>query len=279
MAFIAILNKSGIACASDADHTIYRISRKEPLALAVEPDSPVCWEKIIDGYLARRNDIPKKNISFYARDFEDYLCELPSEAAWSSLREKEANIIFMGYGQDDVYPSVFDVKVAIDDEGYLCFGLAQKGKVGFRNPAFFHFLGDFERVAPLLFGATTETRRVLYESRCRMTEAYRERIMEKFKGTKYEQNVVQGLAKENVADLVALRFDQASDSFMEELTIGLDSFSMEDLVSAAETIVDANARLNHLYAGKKGMPERTKEIAVLTRVEGLTWIKHSLYAL
>ena len=51
------------------------------------------------------------------------------------------------------------------------------------------------------------------------------------------------------------------------------------MVMAAETIVNAEVRLDHLSSGCKTPLNTTREIAVITRTEGLTWIKHSLYAI
>ena len=48
--FIALSNMSGIACASDRDHTLYQLSKKVPLALAVSPSSPIPWDSIIEQY-------------------------------------------------------------------------------------------------------------------------------------------------------------------------------------------------------------------------------------
>jgi hypothetical protein len=53
----------------------------------------------------------------------------------------------------------------------------------------------------------------------------------------------------------------------------------EEMVTAAETIVNAEVRLDHLRSGCNEPLHNTREIAVITRVEGLTWLKHSLYAL
>ena len=59
--------------------------------------------------------------------------------------------------------------------------------------------------------------------------------------------------------------------------MGVDSFSIEDMVTAVETLVQSNAELVNLRTGKPGEAAEVKEIAVLTIPEGLTWIKHSLY--
>ena len=54
--FIALSNMSGIACASDRDHTIYQLSKNVPLALAVRPTSPIPWDGIIDVAVISKND-------------------------------------------------------------------------------------------------------------------------------------------------------------------------------------------------------------------------------
>lgn len=51
--FIAIYNQSGIACASDTDNTIYRLSKEKPVAIAICPYSPIPWESIISQYLLK----------------------------------------------------------------------------------------------------------------------------------------------------------------------------------------------------------------------------------
>ena len=71
--FLSIFNKSGIACASSEDHTLYQLSKEEPVVVAVDPNSPIPWESLIDGY--KRLGEPKKHseLEGYAKDFEEYI--------------------------------------------------------------------------------------------------------------------------------------------------------------------------------------------------------------
>ena len=71
--FIAFLNKHGIACASDTDMTLYALSKQEPVAIAVNPYSPIPWDNIINAYL-RKGCIPlHDDFRDYARDFAEFL--------------------------------------------------------------------------------------------------------------------------------------------------------------------------------------------------------------
>ena len=83
----------------------------------------------------------------------------------------------------------------------------------------------------------------------------------------------------DMEERVSETLNSATFEVLDLVDIGLDSFSIEDLVTAAETLVDAEVRLKHLLSQGKEHPHATKEIAVITRTEGVTWLKHSLFAL
>jgi hypothetical protein len=76
-----------------------------------------------------------------------------------------------------------------------------------------------------------------------------------------------------------MKMCEAIDKTYTSVLDGIETFSVEDMVMAAETIVNAEVRLDHLSSGCKTPLNTTREIAVITRTEGLTWIKHSLYAI
>ena len=61
--------------------------------------------------------------------------------------------------------------------------------------------------------------------------------------------------------------------------MALDSFNIEDLVKVAEDFVDAKVQLDHLKSGGRGELPHTKELAVITRTEGVVYIKHCLFGL
>ena len=85
------------------------------------------------------------------------------------------------------------------------------------------------------------------------------------------------LAEYDVEGDIVTGLNNATDSAYSAFMMGVESFSVEDLVTAVETLVQANAELSHIRSHAKGTPRNVKEIAVITIPEGLTWIKHSLY--
>ena len=78
------------------------------------------------------------------------------------------------------------------------------------------------------------------------------------------------------ADIESI-LQEATDQTIQEWAIGMDSFGVDGMVTAVESLIKANVNLNRLRAGAKDARVDVREIAVITIPEGLTWIKHSLF--
>lgn len=272
--FVAFLNKHGIACASDTDMTLYALSKKEPVALAVNPYSPILWDNIINAYLRRGDIALHDDFSDYVRDFAEFLKTVDSQKKWAKLTDEEANIIFMGYGQDDLFPSGIDVYVRHNTtSNALECELRAECRIDHEYSSDYCRLGEFELMQPVLNGISDDALDSMIDMHTKNMKKYKERM-------------AAALKKANCkTSLDEVQFDETS-AFMDELedhqrqlNIAIESFNIEDMVRVAETFIDANDQLEHLKGGGIGLPNSTKELAVITRTEGLTWIKHCLYGL
>jgi hypothetical protein len=275
--FLSIFNKSGIACASSEDHTLYQLSKEEPVVVAVDPNSPIPWESLIDGY--KRLGEPKKHseLEGYAKDFEEYISAQIVDISIGKLSDDDVNIIFMGYGTDDIFPSVCDISVGMTEEHTLGYLYLDKKRISSDTISLIASIGDFETVLTLIYGTTNDIKNCMVEKLYEMLDTYSERVIEKFKGTKYESAIKARIDEYNANMDIWQHFHSAAKKAYNEASIGIDSFSIEDMVNTVETFVDANVNLNHLRSGGKEKLSATRELAVITRYEGLTWIKHGLY--
>ncbi len=278
--FVAFLNKRGIACASDTDMTLYALSRQEPVALAVNSYSPIPWDSIINTYL-RQGEITKHEIfGDYARDFSSYLSTVKINPAWKNLTEDEGKIIFLGYGSDDVFPSAVDIQVHLDDESdkLVCDFNIERG-IDHGNETDFYTLTHFDNTQPIMFGISDVAREKLIEKQSALIDIFKQRILDVVKGTKYEENIQKKLSEYDATTTIADITYQQSDIQLNRIDTALDSFNIEDLVKVAEDFVDAKVQLDHLKSGGKGELPHTKELAVITRTEGVVYIKHCIFGL
>ena len=277
---IAISNMSGIACASDTNRTIYQLSKTYPLAVAVNSYSPIPWDTIINNYKRLGELDVKENFEDYAKDFKKYLSSIPVSKDYPDLTTEDSNIIFMGYGKEDLFPQIYDTCICLTD-GKWSFDSDRTEifKVSHQKYAHINLLGNLDSVYTLIWGATSDVNDILLESHVKTFSVYKERVLKRFKGTEFEAFVTKKLEAYDAKQDFVMKMCEAVDNTCASVLEGIETFSVEDMVMAAETIVNAEVRLDHLSSRCKTPLNSTREIAVITRAEGLTWIKHSLYAI
>lgn len=277
--FVAFLNKRGIACASDTDMTLYALSRQEPVALAVNSYSPIPWDFIINSYLRKGEIQIHETFSDYARDFANHLTTVETKPSWKYLSSDEMNIIFLGYGSDDVFPSAVDIMVKYDEESkkLICDFDIERG-IDHCNTSDFFMLSHFENTQPVMYGILESARQKLIDKQNSLLDTFKERIFDAVKGTEFEKAV-----QEAIAEYDSYSFEdvtrELSGQQMQRVDTAIDSFNIEDLVKVAEDFVDAKVQIDHLKNGGRGDLHYTKELAVITRTEGVVWIKHCIYGI
>ena len=276
--FVAFLNKRGIACASDTDMTLYALSRQEPVALAVNSYSPIPWDSIINAYL-RKGDIPlHESFIDYAHDFVNFLPTVDANPKWKTLTDEDRNIIFLGFGSDDVFPAGVDMMVSYDEDTQkLISDYEQLHTIDVNCYSAYFYLSKFDNVQSILFGMSESRRQEIKDMYTDIFHAYQDRIKAAVKNTEYEDDISKYISENNAAETYAEEIDRLCSSQQKDVFMALDSFNVEDLVMVAENYVDSQDQLEHLKTCGKYPLKQTKELAVITRTEGLTWIKHSLY--
>lgn len=281
ISFIAITNQSGIVCASNSDNTVHRLSKEEPVAIAVNPSSRIPWVDLINKYRRLGEPARHESIEEYAKDFEKFLGKQPADEKWTNISTDEANIIFMGYGVNDIYASVYDVMVALDPNTQkLRFDFAESNKIAVDdNVAYWNLIGDFDSVSAVLYGSKRNVRELSLSKTKEALEIFRNRVMEAAKEAKLDERIIEQIKATDCEQEAFNIVDNATGEAIDNAIIGLGTFSIEEMVYAAEKLVNANVRLNRLVKGDKRNTQGTKEIAVITKTEGLTWIKHNLFAI
>ena len=215
--FIALSSMSGIACASDTDHTIYQLSKKQPLAIAVNPFSPIPWDSIINAYKEKGEPECKMNFEDYALDFINHLSSVSINESWKNLSDDDANIILMGYGQEDLFPCLYDILLGYnEDANHLEMKDYLYTQISHMNQAFVNLLGNLESLSTILWGATNDTKHFLLKKHVELFDVYKNRVLERFKGTEYEEYVSRKLeAYDPETSFVDSIFMAANNSFMD----------------------------------------------------------------
>ena len=276
--FVVFMNKHGMACASDTDMTLYALSKQEPVVLAVNSGSPLPWDSIINAYL-RQGEIPlHENFGDYTRDFAVFLTTMTPKKDWKKLTRNESNIMFLGFGKEDLFPSAVDAYVQYDPkQRKMSVKIETELQISDDIRTAHFVLGDFDNMVPMLYGISSPVFKSMVDNSLEIFRSYKERLAISLReaGIKVDPEVFEVDDKKIYSEeLIEMRENHSM-----RLDAALDGFNVEDLVATAETFVDAHDQLEHLKNGGKGTLQKTKELAVITRTESLVWIKHSLYGL
>ena len=238
----------------------------------MNPRSKIPWEDVIALYKQLGDPEPQITLSMYAEQMRGFLNGI-SGLSGSGLKDEK--VILLGYGSQEIYPSVYSFSLDAAAEGNIILQEIENVQIGGHIPTTFVTMGDFERISPILYGASPRVRGYYEEKQRSVRSEYMSRLHDYFSGTEYEQAAEENLAGYNsdTCDIVG----NATDMVEHDVNIGLSSFSISDLVTSAETIINANSRLSHLFEGVRPPLECVSEMAVITRPEGLKWVKHSIF--
>ena len=270
--FIALMNKSGIACAASDDFTIYKLSSKEPLAIAVNPRSKIPWEDVLGKFKQLGDPESQITLSMYA---EQLMGVMNGIAGLSGSGLKDEKVILLGYGSQEIYPSVYSFSLDAAAEENIILQEIENVQIDGQTPTTFVTMGDFDRISPILYGVSPRIRDCYEETQKSVKSEFVSRLHDLFSATEYEKAAEENIARydSNTGDIVS----GATCKVECDVNLGLSSFSISDMVTSVETIINANTRLSHLFAGVRPPLECVSEMAVITRPEGLKWIKHSIF--
>ena len=276
--FIALANMSGIACASDTARSVWPLSKTRPWAVAVNPGSPVPWERILTAYMEQGCPVgDSTNIVNYISYFEDRLKELPFDEAykdWDSASEAWyglcADVIFLGYEEENLYPSICPVSYcySVDNKEFFIADW-NTFPVSNKEPALIHSGVTRDHLPTLFSGVSWEVDNFLKHKHFDIHEIYRHRVLEEFRGSESEDFVLRSFENYDAEQAFFRQMFMASGHVNGQVMTGLGTLSTDELAAAAELMVNAQLRLDALKSGEEILENYVAESAVITYADGL----------
>lgn len=249
---ISIFNKGGGAIVAEKDNSILPVIINgdiKPAAFVAEFLAQDLRRDLI--LLFCKNCPTYSGIKELSYNFIDYANRAIIFAGDDPIGSYDGDLLLCGYEEEDIFPSV--VRIGLNGSEGQSLRILEEQKVTFRNPAVIVTLGDMNVISPVLSGVTSG----IYETCIKFCERHGE-----FSDT--------DRFKEYLLHL--------NSTYHQSLITGIATFDIQDMIDTAESLLNANIRLRQLETGQETGAPSVKEIAVLTKTEGLTWIKHSTFA-
>lgn len=266
--FIALSNMGGIVCASDTDYTIFSLTEIEPVAIAVNTGSRIPWRKVIESYLSKGPISLHDSFGDYIQDLLTYLNESRQEIDVTKITESNNEVIFLGYGKQDFFPTSIGVSVGYDQthrewiftEGFATH-INQKD-----TPSSICSFSEFKDIQAI-FGYNEESRNRLSNIVSDYILAMKEAFMGTALSSKVEAILLE-ISSKPTDELLWLTSSKYN------ISTAVCYYNIEELVAIAEKFINYRGQIGHLRGRLSTECPSTKELAVITRVENLQYIKH-----
>ncbi len=269
--FVVLMNKAGAVCASNACNTIYEYAEGIPVAFACNPSSVFPWRECLSQMKKEQKPVQHQIISDYINDIDYYIDDLEkiindrmSIDSWKdwleSSEEEDRTVFVVGFGQNDIFPSCIKA-VLTYDEDLNAFSLSRdKTTISHENRADISWLGNFNIIEPVIYGIREKSAAELEQ----LISSENENILNNLD---VNSEVLNSLHD----DIDAAFYESASVAEKKQFEIlktGIGTFSIENMVSSAEMIINTNTMLSNLSMKDK---DYLKEIIVIQIPEGVTW--------
>lgn len=243
----------------------------------MNPRSKIPWDSIINKYKLSGEPELQTTLSGYASDFKNFLLEVKFDKRWSKAEKTDCRIMFLGYGCNDVYPSELTLQLSFGNNRIESIEEVKEDtiRISTEHETAIRMLGDFDRLAPVLYGPSSFVESSYKSIQFATLSRFKDGIMGYLNGTEEKDAVQARFQVVEGTDFFDSIYKNEKKQKSKEINAGLRSFSMTDLVLSAETILNANVRLTSLLSGQRPPSECVREIMVITRPEGIRWIKHS----
>ena len=275
---IALFNAKGVACASDTDDTIFKLSATKPVGIAINSLINISWRPVIDHYLRQSKQEDLRNLRDFADDFVEFLNQFYETIA-EKIPQKGCETFLFGFNELLLYPSIYCVVLKRGADGKIETEIIMERDVTLDDIAFFMPLGEFDCTSPILAGATDEFMDKAADDIAIQLEIYRGRLLKAADGREEEDKLRNFFDNTDLKEMAKNIVTEKLSEVFQEIAQGIASFSIEEMVDSAETLINAELRLDHLRKRKQIPVGFTKEIAVMTFPEGFTWLKHSVFAI
>lgn len=189
-------------------------------------------------------------------------------------------LVFVGYGSDDIYPSLMEVTISgvFDRRLRYCIEESSTEVISKKNSACISPFGQDDVMMSLMKGCSTDVHNyIVYTCKEAVVEDTRQKIIEAMREAGASDDMLHKMNELNLSE-VEDRFKDAIDKFIRREHIdgvvdAVDSFNIEEMVSMGESLISITNLQRHISSSEESVGGPV-DVAVLTRSEGFVWVKH-----
>lgn len=188
-------------------------------------------------------------------------------------------IVFVGYGRNDLFPSLLPSYVSGAFNNRLRYYLDMSGlnEIGEGCSASITPFAQGDVMLTLMKGIAPNFYEKVVELHTQSLSDEREKIVALLQAQGVDEDIVKKVRDVDTAD-IEKRHSNSMDAYMQEEYIdgivnAVESFNVEDMANMAENLVSITS-LQRYFSSSDETVGGPIDVAVITRAEGFTWVRH-----
>ena len=254
------------------------------------------------------NEINNRLKDFSIRDFykevvepnEDYFShkrkEFPrmTDKEWKNLLEffhrdlindtfsgpQQSEIIFVGYGEDDIFPASQRVFILGMTGDSLKYNIEEISEISHTSSAEIRPFAQTDVMITLMKGVSPQSDQEYRDATIELEEGVINDITSLLEKEKVSSKVikkVKELSYNKVHERYVDRIDKfINENFVSGVVTALDFFNLEEMAKMAENLIAVTNLQRHISSSEESVGGPI-EVAVITKTAGFKWIKHNTF--
>ncbi len=245
------------------------------------------------GHCPELEDFSLRRLRSYAKTKFDDLMELCQEDGMPGTREEweenfhnyirsrffnnETGVVFVGYGDEDIYPSLVPAHIAGIMDGCLRYYFDEEEIITNENDASIQPFAQTDTMISLMKGIHPEFYATILDKLNASLHAAKQQMLENLKVAGASESQL-GRAADVDLEAISDKFHEdittyIQDTFIDGVVYAVDSFNIEDMVKMAESLISITNLQRHFTSSEESVGGPV-DVAVITKSEGFVWVNH-----
>jgi hypothetical protein len=195
----------------------------------------------------------------------------------SQILYTETGIVFVGYGDDDIFPSLIHVHVGGIIDGHLMYYYDEGEAISYDNDASIQPFAQTDTMISLMKGIHPTMYETLLGKLDDALGSAKQKMMDSLAETGMSETQMTKVNEMNFDD-IAEKFhsemgDYIQDTFVDGIVDAVGSFNIEDMVKMAESLISITNLQRHFSSSEESVGGPV-DVAVITKSEGFVWVNH-----
>ena len=191
----------------------------------------------------------------------------------------DTELVFMGYGSDDIYPSLLSMRISGVIDRRLRYYIDEEGAEAITNSnsASICPFAQTDVMMSLMKGMSNQMYRHVDDCKVSAILGTKQKMMDVMKEAGATEKMLQTVDDIDLTE-VADNFDKSLNDFIHDKYVdgifdAVDSFSIEEMANMAESLISVTNLQRHISSTEESVGGPV-DVAVITRSEGFVWVKH-----